>query len=303
MKHSFKQIASILLCGFALSAHAVDSTISTNAAEQLSYGANIGWMNWHAEITNGVVVGEFVLKGFIYAANVGRIYLGNGDPTNGIQYSNASTNDFGVNNLGTGELSGYGYGANIGWVVFTNRHAGGLMLSTDVPGFDLVTGRFAGYAYSANCGWISLSNAFASVKTDFCVPGADLDGDGISDAWERQYGGTNLFNAVSDADGDGVKDVDEFRADTNPTDITDNLRITAISANSIGSTSTVVWTSKPTRLYQVQSRDSLVTGSWSTNSPPGLVNPDVGLTTTRNTPGAVTSNRFFRVQAIQPLKP
>jgi len=141
------------------------------------------------------------------------------------------------------------------------------------------------------------------VKTDFCVPGADADGDGIPDAWERQYGGTNLFDAVSDFDGDGVKDMDEYLADTNPTDAADRLHITDIGANSIGSTSTVTWTSKPTRLYQVQSRDDLVAGEWGTNSPPGLISPDLGLTTTRDAPGSATSNRFFRVQAIRPLKP
>jgi hypothetical protein len=286
------------------------STIATN--NSMAYGANIGWMDWRGDetngcvgCTNGVVVSEFVLKGYIYSANVGWISLGNGNPTNGVQYTNLSTNDFGVNNLGTGELRGFGYGANIGWVVFTNRSATGLLLSSEVPHFDLATGNFSGYAYSANCGWIGLSNAFAFVKTDFCVPGADSDGDDITDAWELQYAAnlTVLSGAGHDQDGDGVSDVNEYLADTNPMDPNDKLRITAIAANSGGSTSTVTWTSHPTRLYQVQSRNDLVTGAWGTNSPPGVVIPDLGLTTTRDAPGAATSNRFFRVQAIRPLKP
>ena len=289
-------------------AHAA-STISTN--NSMAYGANIGWMDWRGDetngcagCTNGVVIGEFVVRGYIYGANVGWINLGNGNPTNGIQYTNNSTNDFGVNNLGTGELRGYAYGANIGWIVFTNRSAAGLLLSSEIPHFDLITGRFSGYAYSANCGWISLSNAFASVKTDFCVPGIDTDGDGVPDAWEKLYFPvlTNV-TASTDNDRDGVKDIDEYRADTNPTNVNDNLRITAITVNSVGSTSTVTWTSRPTRLYQVQTREDLVAGSWSTNTPPGTVIPDSGLTTTRTAPGSVTTQRFYRVQAIQPLKP
>lgn len=276
-------------------ARAVDSTINVNTNQQSSYGANIGWMNWRANTTNGAVVGEFVCSGYIYAANVGWISLGSGNPTNGIQYSNTSSNDFGVNNLGDGRLRGFAWGANIGWVNFE---------PTGDPRINLLTGNFSGYAYSANCGWISLSNAQAFVKTDLCVPGADTDGDGIADAWELQRtGNLATLTATGDADGDGIKDVDEYRADTNPLDPSDTLRITAIAANTAGDTATLTWTSRPTRLYQVQSRDSLVAGSWSTNTPPGLVLPDVGPTTTRNVPGSATSNRFYRVQAIQPLKP
>jgi hypothetical protein len=284
------------------------STISTN--NSFAYGANIGWMDWRGDetnncvgCTNGVIVGEYVLRGYIYAANVGWISLGNGSPSNGIQYANNSTNDFGVNNLGDGELRGFGYGANIGWIIFTNRSAAGLLASAEIPRFDLVTGRFSGYAYSANCGWISLSNAFASVKTDSCQPGADSNANGLPDAWELQNFGFLGVNPNADPDGDGMSNLQEYLAGTNPNDGNDYLRITAISANSAGSTSTVTWTSRPTRLYQVQSRDSLTSGSWATNTPPGLVSPDVGTLTTRSAPGSATSNRFFRVQAIQPLKP
>jgi hypothetical protein len=254
--------------------------------------------------TNGVVIGEFVVKGYIYAANVGWINLGSGSPANGIQYQNNSASDFGVNNLGTGELRGFGYGANIGWVVFTNNTAGGPLLITEVPRFDLITGRFSGYAHSANCGWISLSNAFASVKTDVVQPGADTDGDGIPDAWERLYAGNlTTMNAATDSDGDGVKDIDEYRADTNPFDPNDNLRVTAIAANTAGSTNTLTWTSKATRLYQVQERLDLTAGSWSTNTTLGVVMPDLGATTTRAAPDPAASRRFFRVQAIKPLSP
>ncbi len=276
------------------------STISTN--NSMAYGANIGWMDWRGDetngcvgCTNGVVIGEFVTKGYIYAANVGWINLGSGSPTNGIQYSNTSSNDFGVNNLGDGRLRGFAYGANIGWVNFE---------PTGNAKIDLITGNFSGYAYSANCGWISLSNAFAFVKTDSVQAGADTDGDGIPDAWELQKAGNlTALTGTGDSDGDGLKDIDEYRADTDPLNANDLLRIIAVAANTPGDTATLTWTSKPTRLYQVQNRLDLVAGSWGTNSPPGLVSPDPGLTTTRNATGAAVSNRFFRVQAIRPLMP
>lgn len=267
-----------------------------NPTNNFAYGANVGWMDWRGDGgTNGAVIGEFYCSGYIYSANVGWISLGttNG-PLNGYAYSNLSSNDWGVNTVGGNQLSGRAYGANIGWITFEQTYG--------QPRIDLLSGRLTGYAYSANCGWISLSNALAFVQTDVLSPGP-LDGNGLPIAWEKLYFGTTGINPNADPDGDGISNAQEYQAGTNPLDPNDWLRITAISANSAGSTSTVTWTSQPTRLYQVQSRESLVTGAWSTNTPPGLVLPDVGPTTTRTAPGSATSNRFFRVEAIQPLKP
>lgn len=262
---------------------------------QVSYGANIGWMNWRADTTNGAVIGEFVCSGTIYGANVGWINLGSGTPTNGLWYSNTSSNDFGVNNYGDGRLRGYAYGANIGWINFD---------PTGNARIDLVTGKFSGYAYGANIGWISLSNAQAVVKTDTIRAGADSDSDGMTDAWERHYAGdiTTLSAGGHDADGDGVLDTDEYGADTNPFDIGDYLRITALDAT-LGDTATITWTSKPSRLYRVQKRLDLLTGVWGDSDPPGLVSPDGGLTTTRSVTDSVVTQRFFRVQSLKPLSP
>ena len=270
------------------------STIDTN--NPYAYGANVGWLNWYADAgTNGAVIGEFYCSGYIYSANVGWISLGaSNGPANGYMYSNLSSNDWGVNNVGGGQLSGMAYGANIGWITFEQTYG--------QPRVDLLTGNLTGYAYSANCGWISLSNAFAFAQTDTVSPG-QLDANGLPIAWELQYFGTTNINPNADPDGDGMSNAQEYQAGTNPFDPNDRLRITAISANSAGSTSIVTWTSHASRLYQVESRDSLVTGSWSTNLPPGLVSPDVGLTTTRSIPGAVSTQRFFRVQVIHPLSP
>jgi hypothetical protein len=300
-----RAILLLLLMPAAVNA---SSTISTN--NSFAYGANVGWMDWRGDETNGCggctnggVIGEFVVKGFIYAANVGWINLGNGNPTNGIQYTNLSTNDFGVNNLGTGELRGFAYGANVGWLVFTNRSAAGPLLSTEVPHFDLATGRFSGFVWSANCGWISLSNAFASVKTDSIRPGADLNGNGLADAWELQNFGFLGVDPNADADGDGMSNLQEYQAGTNPNDRNDSLRVTAVSADTVGSNTTLTWTSNPSRLYQIEERLDLNSGDWSTNLTLGVVVPDPGVTTTRNLTESSVTKRFFRVQAVRPLSP
>ncbi len=110
--------------------------------------------------------------------------MGNGAPTNNIQYSNASATDFGINYSidpmlpGKAILRGYAYGANIGWINFE---------STGNPRLRFSDGRLEGYAYSANCGWINLGDGSFAVQTDTIAPGIDTDGDGMADAFEYLY--------------------------------------------------------------------------------------------------------------------
>jgi hypothetical protein len=93
-----------------------------NSTEAYSYGANIGWMNWRPSLADGVEIDEYVVSGYIYGANVGWINMGDGTPTNHIQYSNSAADDFGINYQidpmlpGKAILRGYAYGANIGWI-------------------------------------------------------------------------------------------------------------------------------------------------------------------------------------------
>src|ERR1051325_11148465 len=162
-------LSSLLILG-SINYGQASSTI--NATNNFAYGANIGWINWRGDTNNGAFIGEYVCSGYIYSANVGWINLGNGSPTNGIQYQNLSTNDFGVNLDSLGNLSGDAWGANIGWIVFTNGTATGALSSADSPRVNMSNGRFGGYAYSANCGWISLSNTIAHVQTDTIQQGA-----------------------------------------------------------------------------------------------------------------------------------
>jgi hypothetical protein len=172
-----------------------------------------------------------------------------------------------VNHDGLGNLSGYAYGANIGWVTFTNRDATGGAFAG--PKCDLLTGRFGGFIWSANCGWISLSNAQAFVQTDSIQMGADSDGDGLPDAWER----LNFGN------------------------------LTTANANPGGSPATITWTSQPTRLYRIQQRLDLNPGSLWSDIGLGLISPDAGPRTTRDFTVSASSQRFFRIEAVRPLFP
>lgn len=271
----------------------LEAATTIDSANRYAYGGNIGWVSFVGDTNNGAVIGEYVCSGYIYSANVGWINLGNGAPTNGIYYQNLSTNDFGVNQDGLGNLRGYAYCANAGWINFENLGA---------PKFDLKTGNFSGYVYSANCGWISLSSAFSYVQTDTIRPGVDSDGDGIADAWELQhFGNLTTANAKSDFDGDGFTDLQEYLAGTDPKDASSYLRITASTTAPMGATNMLTWTSVPTRNYHVQESLSLSPPAWY-DSALGLISPD-GAFTTRNVADSNAPIRFYRVQAVKPLSP
>lgn len=210
-----------------------------------AYAANLGWVDGRGDTTNGAVIGEYVCSG----ANVGWIRLGSGAPANQIQYQNNSGSDYGVNQDGLGNLRGYAYGANIGWINFEN---------TGAPKVDLLTGNLSGYAYSANCGWISLSNAVADVQTDTIQP-APLAPNGLPIAWLLANFGTTNINANADPDGDGMSNQAEYLAGTDPNLTADNLRITSFQRG-LAATPTrldMLWTSQPTRQYAIQYRGDL----------------------------------------------
>jgi hypothetical protein len=258
------------------------------------YGANVGWIFTGIGGGNGPVIGQFYCTGSVYSANCGWISFGNPNgPANGYAYSNLGT-DWGVNNVGGGQLSGMAYGANIGWITFEQTYG--------QPRVDLRTGIISGYAYSANCGWMSFNSVVADMKIDSLSPGP-LDGNGLPIAWEKEFFGTTGIDPNADPDGDGMSNAQEFQAGTNPTDPASKLRITAINANTPGSTATLTWTSVSSRLYYVEERTNLTFGAWATNVTLGVVSPDLGSTTTRHLTDAAASNRYFRVQAVVPLSP
>jgi hypothetical protein len=279
----------------------VDAASNISPANQFSYGANVGWMEWHPSDADGVSLGSLFLSGKVWSANCGWINLGSGVPANGYRYANNSATDFGVNLNPDGTLDGYAYGANIGWIRFTRQTAGAAVPDTQIPRVDLKTGRFSGYAYGANIGWIDLGGAAGYVKATTIDVGADTDGDTIPDAWELQYAG-NLSKLTKDGDfdGDGVPDVEEYLADTDPTNPNDFLQITHVTATSDGSVVSLTWNSRPSRCYRIQSRAEVADGGWVDNNPPGLFSPDTGVSTTRKLIQSPAAHGFYRVESFPP---
>jgi hypothetical protein len=290
-------IQSCLALAFLLSTlnsqfSAVRAATTIDDVNRYAYGANLGWMDWYADGTNGVVIGEYVCSGYIYSANVGWINLGSGSPANGIQYQNNSATDFGVNQDGLGNLRGYAWGANIGWINFEN---------TGAPRINMITGQMSGSVWSANCGWISLSNAVAYVKTDVIQKGA-LASDGLPIAWLLTYFGTTNVNANADPTGKGMTIGQDYLAGTDPTNANSIFLVTAESFSSGGTSALLTWNSVPTRYYYIYITPSLSAPNWM-DSGLGLVSPSAGSTTTAGFTGANAPMQFYRVQAVRPLMP
>jgi Bacterial TSP3 repeat len=169
------------------------------------------------------------------------------------------------------------------------------------PKVDLVSGKLSGSVYSANCGWIALSNAFAFVQTDSIAPGADIDGDGLADAWERQNFGGLAQGAGGDPDVDGATNLQEYLAGTDPNDVNSKLAITAFDTSSGGTSPTLIWNSTLTRQYWIEKTLSLTPPMWF-DSGLGLIQPD-GASTTRNFGDTNAPMRFYRGRAVKPLTP
>jgi hypothetical protein len=270
------------------------TTIDTN--HPCAYSANAGWVNARGNVTTGVVVGLTYCSGYAWGANIGWLNLGNGAPANQHTYANTSASDYGVNHDGAGNLRGCAWGQNVGWIAFED---------TGDPEVDLVTGNLSGCAWGANIGWIGLSNALAYVRTERLDTGPDSDVDGLPDPWE--YSQTNTLAALSggtnDFDGDGATDNAEFGTDTDPLDGNDNLRIVAFECD--GSTNTVAWTARPTRLYRLDLTNELppeVTNAWA-DSGCGLIGPTAQPAATQEVTGATEPARLYRVRAVIPLQP
>jgi hypothetical protein len=284
----------LLLAATALASAHLPSLAGANLhpGHSHSWGANLGWLNWRPDPINGAEIGQFICSGYIYSANVGWINLGQGTPANGIHYQNNSASDFGINMDAAGNLRGLAYGANIGWIHFETM--GGARV-------DLWSGVLHGFVYSANTGWISLSDSKFRLAVEFIASGADLDGDGIPDAWELLHAGDLVtFNSTTDTDQDGQTDLQEYLAGTDPLDPDDNLRITNLSNPSPGH-ARITWTSNPTRQYRIEKRRSLSPDSLWTDLGLGLHLPS-GAVTSRDISTAAPSE-FYRIQAIRPLAP
>lgn len=123
---------------------------------------------------------------------------------------------------------------------------------------------------------------------------ADDDGDGVHNSWEKALGGNS---SLWDSDGDGMSDLEEFRAGTALGDPTKYLAMDAIAGGNI--TLRIAWESVSGKIYQVQS----ATGSLGE---PDVLFTNIGgpvaasssLSSITLTNGAIGEVRQFRIRLV-----
>jgi hypothetical protein len=131
-------------------------------------------------------------------------------------------------------------------------------------------------------------------------PWVDSDGDGIPDAWMLQYFGhatgqaADKSRAGDDADGDGVSNLSEYLAGTNPTNAASCLRLTSLTRTSNGVRA--AWTTAANRSYVLQASSKLGANPF-TDISPAIPAPGPGESLTNYTdPGAGAAARFYRIR-------
>jgi autotransporter-associated beta strand protein len=155
--------------------------------------------------------------------------------------------------------------------------------------FASVTGLPTDYALQYNYG--TGSNQIALVNTRF-----DGDGDGIVDAWEiDKFGNTATANDSSNQDGDLFTDLQEYIADTNPTDTNSYLWIAIAQSTNTG-IHELSFPSSLAREYWIESTTNLVVPF----APTSPAFPGDGGVMLRNMTNSVLLNQYYRVRVDLP---
>jgi hypothetical protein len=164
-----------------------------------------------------------------------------------------------------------------------------------------------GYSLQRREGW-TYGNDPANWTAALPTPGRsnsnnsslDSDGDHIPDAWESAHGLDygNPSDAAHDPDGDGLTNLQEYLAGTDPRDLQSTLKLHAILL--YGNSIWLQFTAAAGKSYTVQYRDSLGAGAWLKLKDIGPVQSSGPVEVTDPTASASRS-RYYRV--ITPASP
>jgi predicted Zn-dependent protease len=140
---------------------------------------------------------------------------------------------------------------------------------------------------------IAYANGFLKIRPAIL----DYNFDGLDDVFQRTY--FPVFTATNaaptaDPDGDGMNNLAEYIAGTNPTNAASVFKL--LSPTNSHSGTAVRWLSVAGRNYQVFSRTNLASGSWQSN---GTAVVAAGTNAQYLDLGGTNGVRFYRVQVLQ----
>jgi hypothetical protein len=161
------------------------------------------------------------------------------------------------------------------------------------------------FTFTVNDGQTSSAPATVSIAV---TPPSDTNGNGLPDAWEAQYG---VSDPNGDPDHDGMTNLQEYWAGTNPLDSNSCLRVTAILPAGAGFTLT--WKSVGGVRYRILYSDGNATGAYNgvftplVRSAAAEMDPSaLGAASTRTftddyslTGPPAHGRRYYRVQVVQ----
>ena len=91
----------------------------------------------------------------------------------------------------------------------------------------------------------------------------DADSDSLLDSWEMtNFGNTTAANATTDTDRDGISDLDEFLAGTDPTSASSIFSVSQITVNADGSL-TLQWPAVVGKTYTLLTSSALTGETWT----------------------------------------
>ncbi len=145
-----------------------------------------------------------------------------------------------------------------------------------------------------------VSERFAWITNTIPADEFDLDADGLPDTWELRYAGDRTAMSPTDnADGDPSDNLQEFTADTDPTNAASFPRV--INVTVAAGTASVVYTSSSSRWYRAESLTGTPAAvAWQALGPAVEGTGPTGTWHAAVDPASIGTGVFVRVRSLLP---